>query len=69
MPKTIDVIDFATRTERLCDFLLDKVDIKDGSEDIVTIQKLKEDAADLQSNSENTYLFLEGLHVYVKGRN
>lgn len=67
MPKQeIDLEDFAIRVERLCNFLIDKFPFMDGSEDITVIQKLKEDAADLQTKSRNQ-VTLEGLHTYMRG--
>lgn len=66
MPKEIDLEDFARRVERLCDFLLDKFPFKDGSDDIVIIQKIKSDAADLQTVA-NTQVNIEGLHAYIHG--
>lgn len=61
----VDVKDFARRVERLCDFLLDKIDVKDGSPDVIVIQKLKDDAADLQFMT--IYWFFEGLDTYIRG--
>ena len=63
--KQIDIKDFALRVERLCNFLLNKIDVKDGSDDIVIIQKLKDDAADLQFKADS--MFFEGLHKYIHG--
>ena len=65
MPREIELLDFLRRVERLCDFLLDKVEFKDGSVDIAVIQDLKNDAADLQVNHDN--INLEGLHTYMRG--
>lgn len=65
MPRKIELLDFLRRVERLCDFLLDKVEFKDGSVDIAVIQNLKSDAADLQVNHDN--INLEGLHTYMRG--
>lgn len=64
--KEIDLEDFARRVERLCDFLIDKFPFMDGSEDIVIIQKLKDEAADLQVSSRKR-ITIEGLHAYIHG--
>lgn len=67
MPKKeIDLEDFAIRVERLCDFLLDKVPFIDGSEDVQEIQKIKDEAADLQVSSRKK-ITIEGLHAYLHG--
>lgn len=63
--KKVDVKDFAIRVERLCDFLLNKFDVKDGSPDITVIQKIKDDAADLQFFDD--HLYIEGLDTYIRG--
>jgi hypothetical protein len=59
-----DVKEFAMKVERLCDYLLDKIDTKDGSNDIKFIQDLKEDAANFQFQSG---LSIVGLYDYVNG--
>jgi phosphopantetheine adenylyltransferase len=69
MTKKVDIKEFATRVERLCEFLLAKMD-KDGSDDVVTLQELQDEAADIQSN--NTTVVSEsiaGLSEYMKGVN
>jgi len=66
MPSTraVDIRAFAERVERLCEFLLDKVD-KDGSDDVVVIQKLQEEAAEIQA--ENVSAFpLSSLDDYMR---
>jgi hypothetical protein len=64
LEKKVDIRAFAERVERLCEFLLDQTD-KDGSDDVVVIQKLQEDAADIQA--ENTEaLSLSGLDNYMR---
>lgn len=66
MPSTraVDIRAFAERVERLCEFLLDKVD-KDGSDDVVAVQKLQEEAAEIQA--ENVSAFpLSGLDDYMR---
>lgn len=68
---TVDIVDFARRVERLCDFLLDKVskeNSRDGSDDIMEIEKLKDVAADIQFDDLNKATStLSGLHSYMKG--
>lgn len=59
-----DVKDFALRVERLCDYLLDRIDVKDGSNDIKVIQDLKEDAANFQFQDMS---LVKGLSDYVNG--
>lgn len=56
-----EVEEFARRVERLCDFLLDK--LPEG-EDRDVLQKLKEEAADIQFNHSEV---LEGLDKYMRG--
>lgn len=63
--KKTDVVDFARRVERLCDFLLDKVS-KDGSADVTAVQNLKDDAADLQLDN-NEIEILSGLDSHMRG--
>lgn len=63
---TDDVRKFSERVERLCDFLIGGMD-KDGSEDVVIIQKLKEDAKDLQLITRNSNVSIEGLSEFMKG--
>jgi hypothetical protein len=61
-----DVKNFAQRVERLCDFLLAGME-KDGSKDVVVVQKLKEDAADLQHITRNSNVSIEGLDDHMRG--
>lgn len=64
---TVDNIrEFAEQVERLCDFLLGGVE-KDGSEDVVILQKLKQDATDLQLITRNSNVSIEGLSNHLKG--
>lgn len=68
MNKSVDIQEFARRVEGLCDFLLSKIEIKDGSDDVRLIQDIKEDAADLQhSELESGYAAITGLHNFMKG--
>jgi hypothetical protein len=61
-----DITEFAERVERMCEFILEGVE-KDGSEDVVIIQKLKKDAADLQFIKKNANVSIEGLDAYIRG--
>lgn len=62
-----DLKDFAQRVERLCDFILDKLP-KDGTADVLVVQKLKEDAADIQHVSFHPMdAAIYGLDRYMKG--
>jgi|RhiMethySRZTD1v2_1073278.scaffolds.fasta_scaffold35197_13 hypothetical protein len=65
-PTVNDIVVFAERVERLCDFLLDGLE-KDGSHDVLVIQKLKEDSADLQSIKKNVNVSIEGLDNHMRG--
>lgn len=69
MTNKVDIKDFAIRVERLCDFLLAKMD-QDGSSDVVILQNLKDDAADIQVNNTNVVSeTISGLSEYMKGVN
>lgn len=65
MPKNIDIHDFAHRVERLCEFLLDKVE-KDGSSDVTIVQDLHNDAADIQAGLVKGDV-LSGLDNHMRG--
>jgi hypothetical protein len=62
---SIELDEFARRVERLCDFLLDKIDKKSGSMDLRVIQDLKEDAANIQFGQAISEASFEGLADYV----
>lgn len=67
MSKNSDIVKFAERVERLCDFLINEYtheNGRDGSEDLKVLEVLKEDAADLQNNISAS---IEGLHNYMNG--
>jgi phosphopantetheine adenylyltransferase len=69
MTKKVDIKEFAERVERLCEFLLAKME-KDGSDDVVTLQDLQDEAADIQSNNTNVVSeSIAGLSEYMKGVN
>lgn len=61
-----EINDFASRVERLCEFLLIGMK-KHGSNDVVIIQKLQEDAANLQFTTSNPSLGIDGLADFMKG--
>lgn len=61
-----DIRTFAEKVERLCEFLLVGMD-KDGSEDVIAIQKLKDEAADIQNITRNANVSVAGLADYMKG--
>jgi hypothetical protein len=67
--KTVDLIEFAERVERVCDFFLSRVG-KDGSNDVKVLEQLKETAADLATGTavpDNAQGSLTGLFEYMSG--
>ena len=65
--REIDIHDFARRVERVCDFLISQAE-RDGSDDIVVLQELKDEAADIHFGNTNTInLTIKGLSDYMKG--
>jgi hypothetical protein len=60
--KNLNIKDFAERVERLCDFLLRNLEL-DGSADVVVIQRLKEEAADIQFKDSS----VQGLDDFMRG--
>lgn len=69
--KTLDPKEFASRVERVCEFVIDRLIQdrgRDGSKDQKVIEDLREDAADIQYDRVDLgYLSLDGLHDYVNG--
>lgn len=63
---TNPVLTFPEKVERLCDFLLDKLDTSDVTGDWKVIYDLKEEAANLQSKMNNE-LNIAGLSDYMSG--
>jgi hypothetical protein len=64
-PHTIQ--EFAERVERLCDYLLNRMD-RDGGKDHDIIHKLKDDAADLQTAiKDGKSMSMSGLYEHMKG--
>lgn len=69
MTKKTDIKEFASRVERLCEFLLAKME-KNGSSDVVELQNLQDEAADIQANNTNVVSeSIAGLSEYMKGVN
>jgi len=69
MTTKTDIKEFASRVERLCEFLLAKME-KDGSKDVVELQNLQDEAADIQVNNTNVVSeSIAGLSEYMKGVN
>ncbi len=68
MKTQIEIKEFAERVERVCDFLLSKMEKRDGSDDLKVIEDLKEDAADIQFNKAVVISeTLNGLSDFMKG--
>lgn len=61
-----DIRRFAERVERLCDYILKDL-AKDGSEDVVVVQELKDDAADIQLIKMDSIRWVDGLSKHMKG--
>jgi hypothetical protein len=68
MSKAFDLKDFAQRVERLCDFILDRTEERNGSTDLRVIEDLKQEAADIQFEQlQPATITVEGLSDYMKG--
>lgn len=71
MREPLNIKEFAERVERMCDFFLGRLsdeDSRDGSHDIAVIEKLKQDAADIQFNRFSpTTMALQGLDAHMRG--
>lgn len=66
--KEINIREFASRVERMCEFILYQIEEKDGSPDIVFVQKLKEDAAFIQYNPRPfDGISIKGLDDHTRG--
>ena len=64
----INIREFAERVERLCEFIFNQVDEKDGSPDLIFVHKLREDAADIQFNRKVfSGISLIGLDNHARG--
>lgn len=67
MAKQIDIPEFARTVEGLCDFLLSKIELVDGSADIKVIQDLKDTAADIHTDgTSQVEMTLAGLDAYLR---
>lgn len=67
MNREVDIREFAEKVERLCDFVLDRADTHD-SPDKRALQRLKEDAADIQFMADNKpFELLTGLDNHLRG--
>lgn len=67
MAKEVDITEFARKVEGVCDFLLGKIELIDGSPDVRVIQDLKETAADILSGSSQVEMTLAGLDAFLRG--
>lgn len=68
MAKQIDIPEFARKVEGLCDFLLSKIELIDGSPDTKVILDLKETAADIHTNQEGQIeMAISGLDAFLRG--
>lgn len=67
MSKTVDIEEFARTVEGVCDFLLSKFELIDGSPDVKVIQDLKETAANIHMGGVgNAEVTLAGLDAYLR---
>lgn len=71
MTNQIDIKDFARRVERMCDFFIAKrteEKINDGSSDLLVLEELKDEAADIQFDRVHVVSgMLNGLSDYMRG--
>jgi hypothetical protein len=68
--RKLEIVAFARRVERLCDFFLAKIseeEGRDGSDNVKVIEDLKEEAADIQVYHKDTLETLKGLDDFMKG--
>jgi hypothetical protein len=64
------VVEFARRVERMCDFFIAKYTDetgRNGSDDLIALEKLKEEAANFQANPPGAVQVLEGFDNYMRG--
>lgn len=69
--RKIDIKEFASNVERLCDFFIakhrDEIG-RDGSDDLKVLEDLKDDAADIYTgNAEVVAETLTGLSKFMRG--
>lgn len=69
MAQQVNIEEFARKVERLCEFLLSKIEQIDGSPDVKAIQDLKDNAVDIQmgSNGGVADLTITGLDAFLRG--
>lgn len=69
----IDIREFARRVEGVCDFFLNRMHeqgLRNGSKDILVLEKLKDEAADIQFHRiEPIVESLDGLDDYMRSLN
>lgn len=68
--RQLEIVGFARRVERFCDFFLSQVSEekqRDDSPNLKVIDDLKEEAADIQAYYKETSESLKGLSDYMKG--
>ncbi len=70
--KVPDIVEFAREVERFCDFFLDDLSAsnsRDGSPDVMVLEKLKDNAAEIQTyyDKETKTGAIRGLDSYMTG--
>lgn len=66
--RDVDIKDFSSRVERMCEFILLQMEETTESPDKTFIQNLKRDAIDIQFNSKlHGDILLRGLDDHVRG--
>lgn len=65
--KTLDPVEFATRVEGLCTYILGRID-RYASHDALVVEKLRDDAADIATKKKSfDYMSLDGLDDHMRG--
>jgi hypothetical protein len=62
----VDTQDFGIRVERLCEFLLDQMNPRTGTNSQKIIEDIKDEAAKLQLPTDDGVTF-SGLEAYMRG--
>ena len=65
----VNIREFAGRVERLLDFFITKYEDefgRDGSEDLLELERLKEEAANIQFRNKAETV-IDGLHDFMNG--
>lgn len=69
--RKIDIKEFASNVERMCDFFIDKYKDevgRDGSDDLKVLEDLKDDAADIQTDNAHVVAdTLSGFSKFMRG--